>query len=72
MLSKECALALLTRSIQFAHGRLAVLRLEMAVDAGAPVPREHWLYCSRVARGSGDPQLQELYRSAALKASQLH
>jgi hypothetical protein len=72
MLGGQCALALLTRSIRFAHGRLAVLRLAMAVDAGASIPREHWVYCSRVAGSSGDSRLQELYTSAALKASRLH
>jgi hypothetical protein len=72
ILSGECALALLTRSIRFAHGRLAVLRLAMAVDAGASIPREHWLYCSRVAGSSTDVTLQEIYRTAAVKASQVH
>jgi hypothetical protein len=68
-LNQDCALALLTRSIHFSHGRLAVLRLSMAIDAGAAVPTEHWLYCSEVARSSGDVQLQALYRSAAIRAS---
>ena len=68
----ECALALLSRSIQFAHGRLAVLRLSMAVDAGASIPREHWLYCARVASETRDPRAQELYREAASKASHMH
>lgn len=70
ILSSECALALLARSVRFAHGRLAVLRLALAVDAGASVPSEHWMYCSRVAGSSGDSRLQEIYRTAALKATQ--
>jgi len=68
ILSGECALALLTRSIRFEHRRLAVARLVLAVDAGAAIPREHWIYCSRVVDCSGDPRLEELYRSAVLKA----
>jgi len=68
-LNRECALALLSRSIRFSHGRLAVIRLAMAVDVGAAVPTEHWLYCSHVARSSGDSQLQELYRAAAVRAA---
>jgi hypothetical protein len=72
MFSAECALALLARSIQFAHGRLAVLRLWMAVDAGASIPQEHWLYCARVASETRDSRAQELYREAASKASQMH
>lgn len=72
MFSAECALALLTRSIQFAHGRLAVLRLAMAVDARASIPREHWLYCARVARETLDSRVQELYREAASKALRRH
>lgn len=68
VLASDCALALLARSIQFGHARLAILRLVIAVDVGAHVPNEHWAYCSGVARRSTDPQLHELYRDAATKA----
>jgi hypothetical protein len=64
----ESALALLARSIDFGHGRLAVVRLAMAVHAGAQVPREHWLYCARVVSASQDRKLQQLYVSAAANA----
>ena len=68
-LGKECALALLDRSIHFGHGRLAVIRLAMAVDAGAVVPTQHWAYCSRVAQLCEDRGLQEMLGEAALKAA---
>jgi hypothetical protein len=71
-LTAECALALLTRSVRFTHGRLAVLRLSLAVDAGASIPREHWLYCARVVGSGSDAGLQDVYRAAALKAIRLH
>lgn len=68
MLGRESALALLERSIQFGHGRLAVLRLAIAVDVGASVARECWMYCHEAAHKSNDNSLQELFRSAALKS----
>jgi hypothetical protein len=68
-LASESALLLLSRSISFGHGRLAVVRLAMAVDAGAPVPGEHWAYCAQVARTSKDRQLQEIYLAAAQTAN---
>lgn len=69
LLSRNCALALLRRSIDWGHARLAVIRLAMAVDAGARVPREHWAYCLRMAQASRDVRLQDIYRSAAIKGS---
>jgi hypothetical protein len=68
MLSRESAAALLSRSIRFGHGRLAVLRLAIAVDVGASIPQEHWTYCLRAAQLASDAGLQELYRAAAVKA----
>jgi hypothetical protein len=68
-LGKECALALLDRSIHFGHGRLAVIRLAIAVEAGAVVPTQHWAYCSRVAQLCEDRGLQEMFGAAALKAA---
>jgi len=44
LLGSESALALLDRSIHFGHGRLAVVRLAMAVGAGTKVHKEHWTY----------------------------
>ncbi|MES2784331.1 MAG: hypothetical protein V4684_02640 [Pseudomonadota bacterium] len=69
LLSSESALALLDRSIRFGHGRLAVLRLVVAVDAGARIPEQHWAYCLRLSQGGMDRRLNELYLSAAVKAS---
>ncbi|UUZ63151.1 hypothetical protein LP417_26230 [Polaromonas sp. P1-6] len=66
-LSHDCALALLTHSIAMGHDRLAVIRLVMAVDADARVQLEHWTYCTRMAKTSGDARLQEMYRSAVIK-----
>jgi hypothetical protein len=37
-LARDCALSLLNRSISFGHRRLAVIRLAMAVRAGAEIP----------------------------------
>ncbi|MCB4365521.1 hypothetical protein KIH07_17415 [Hydrogenophaga taeniospiralis] len=68
--TQESALMLLTRSIAFGHGRLALLRLDLAVAAGALVAHEQWAYCSRVALASQDIKLQDLYRLAAVRASQ--
>lgn len=70
--TRDSALTLLARSIAFGHGRLALLRLAAAVDAGCRVTAEHWAYCSRAALASQDAKLQALYRSAALKAAQTH
>lgn len=70
VLASEAALSLLARSIDFGHGRLAVVRLSVAVSAGAKVPREHWMYCAKVAQGSQDRRLQEIYLAAAQDASE--
>lgn len=69
---QHAALALLSRSVLFGHGRLAVMRLKLAVEAGAPVPRELWAYCARAAGASQDAKVQDLYREAALLATQRH
>jgi len=69
VLGQDCALALLSRSIAFGHGRLAILRLWTAVQAGACVPREHWLYCSGVAATEKDDKVGELYRRAVARAA---
>jgi hypothetical protein len=64
-LSQESALSLLARSIAFGHGRLAVIRLVIAVRTGAEVPEAQWQYCQDVATSSrADEALRALYRDA--------
>ena len=65
VLAKEAALALLARSIEFGHPRLAVLRLAMAVQAGADVPADHWDYCRKTVDGTRDRSLRALFDKAA-------
>jgi len=65
VLAKESALALLARSIDFGHRRLAVIRLAMAVKAGADVPAAHWDYCRDAVIGTCDAALQALFEDAA-------
>ena len=43
-MGRESALSLLSRSINFGHGRLAIIRLALAVRTGATVPAEHRHY----------------------------
>lgn len=69
---QQAALALLSRSVVFGHGRVAVMRLKLAVEAGAQVPHELWAYCARAAGASQDAKVQGLYREAALLATQRH
>lgn len=57
LLAQTSALALLARSIRFGHERLALIRLVMAVHAGADVPSDQWAYCETVARRSRQPEL---------------
>jgi hypothetical protein len=64
-IARDCALALLQRSISFGHGRLAVLRLVSAVRSGAVVPAVCWEYCRKAVGASHDLQLQSLYVEAA-------
>src|SRR5438094_187089 len=68
-IAKESALSLLNRSIAFGHKRLAVVRLAMAVRAGADVPAACWDYCSRVAEGSKGASLQDAFVLAAQEAN---
>jgi hypothetical protein len=68
-LAKDCALSLLNRSISFGHGRLAVIRLVMAVRAGAEIPVACWVYCCNAVEASKDPLLQGLYLTAATESS---
>jgi hypothetical protein len=64
VLAKEAALALLARSIKFGHPRLAVLRLAMAVQAGADVPASHWDYCRATVAQTKDLSLRALFDAA--------
>lgn len=63
-LGQASALALLERSVQLGHDRLAVRRLMLAVQTGAPVRPEHWQYCQRVVARVADPKLSALYLGA--------
>lgn len=65
MLARCAALRLLERSIEFEHGKLAVVRLAMAVRSGAFVSVECWTYCSDVAASSGDALTRALFLEAA-------
>lgn len=67
----EAALALLARSIDFGHGRLAVIRFSIAVQAGASVPASHRAYCEEVVRCSSDPALKYMWRSALVRDATL-
>jgi hypothetical protein len=69
-LACDAALALLERSVSFGHARLAVIRLSMAVHAGAEVPGPLWSYCEQAARHSQDRQLQALWQCAAERVQQ--
>jgi hypothetical protein len=64
LLARESALLLLQRSIGFGHGRLAVVRLAMAVQTGADVPAAHWSYCRDAASVSRDLTLMALLERA--------
>lgn len=68
-LAQDSAVALLGRSIRFGHGRLAVVRLAMAVHAGAQVPDEHWRYCQDVIRQARDQMLVALWEQARHQAA---
>ncbi|HWI09977.1 MAG TPA: hypothetical protein VNU48_01465 [Burkholderiaceae bacterium] len=71
LLAKESALSLLQRSVSFGHGRLAILRLAIAVQSGADVPAAHWSYCRNAASASGDQTLQTLLERAESAAQTL-
>jgi hypothetical protein len=68
-IARDCALALLQRSISFGHGRLAVLRLVSAVRSGAAVPPVCWDYCRTAVSASRDLELQSLYAEATERAA---
>lgn len=66
--AKEAALSLLERSVRMGHCRLAVIRLQAAVSAGAVVPDEHWRYCHQAAAASKDTAVQDLYTASVVTA----
>lgn len=68
-LARDCALWLLARSIEFDHGRLAVIRLSMAAGAGADIPEPYWQYCRRVVDACADRTLRALLTRALASAS---
>lgn len=63
-LARDCALQLLARSIEFDHGRIAVVRLSIAAQAGADIPEPHWRYCRRVVDACSDRTLKALLARA--------
>lgn len=69
VLAQQSALSLLARSIAFGHGRLAVIRLSMAVQAGAAIPPQHWAYCREIALPSADAGLRAMFLQAEQAAA---
>jgi hypothetical protein len=67
--NQESATWLLERSIAFGHGRLAVIRLSIAVKSGAVVPASWWEYCLSVAAASRDRELEALMQRARLEVT---
>jgi hypothetical protein len=63
--ARQAALSLLARSVRMGHRRLAVLRLNAAVAAGASVPDDHWRHCRDAALASSDPAIRQLYTASA-------
>lgn len=68
-LAKVAAIQLLERSIQFGHGRLAMLRLAIAVQSGAPIPRDHWNYCHQYASSSRNTETLNLFKETSQAGS---
>lgn len=66
----EAALALLERSIQFGHGKLAVLRYLVAERLGATLSHEQFLYCHEVIRVLGDEEIAAILRQVGRLTSQ--
>lgn len=63
-LGRASALALLDRSIQYRHERLAILRLIAATELGAAVRSEQWKYCEEVVARDHNGALRDLLSSA--------
>lgn len=69
LLAREHAQALLVRSINFGHDRLAVLRLVMAARVGAEISPSCWEYCKRVNDLLRDPSVKKHFDDAVRLAS---
>lgn len=63
-LAAEAAIGLLDRSMAFGHRRLAVIRLSVAVEVGAPVSDAHWSYCQAVTDKARDAGLSSVMQRA--------
>ncbi|MFC6283483.1 hypothetical protein [Polaromonas aquatica] len=66
--ARACAAALLDRSIEYGHARLAVLRLAVAARIGADISAAHWDYCFSVTADCNDPGLQQVFSKALSQA----
>ncbi|MBF5006092.1 hypothetical protein [Diaphorobacter caeni] len=64
-IGQNSVVALLERSMRFGHERLAMKRLQQAVDLGAALSEAHWKYCRAVALRSADRSLQECFLALA-------
>jgi len=62
--ARASALALLARSLQMGHVRLALLRLHDAVACGAPVLPAQWQACRQIAMVSADLRCLAIYAQA--------
>lgn len=69
--SQAIALALLDRSIQFRHRRLALIRLREAIELGAPVSTEQWTYCKGVLSLEQDGALRADVERAATRPHEI-
>ena len=57
---RASALALLDRSIQCRHERLAILRLIAAIEVGAEVRLDQWQYCAEIISRDRKGDLRDL------------
>lgn len=70
--SQVIALALLDRSIKFKHRRLALLRFKDAIEMGAQVDVEHWIYCKSLLSLETDGALRADVERAAIAFRSSH
>lgn len=68
---RASASALLERSIQCGHRRLAVIRLAEAVRTGAMVTPSQWHYCEGVIARTGNEALRQLVLDAIDRRAQV-
>lgn len=62
--ARGSASALLERSVQYGHKRLAIIRLAAAIRAGASVTPGQWKYCEAVISDSGEDALRQIVADA--------